>query len=142
MSNTVENQIARLEQELATLKEIVNKPKEKWIPSYRTGSLAFEIDLPMEKENGVYYETHEKAENAKQDVIQYMRMRRFAHERNQGWKPNWSNTNASKFCISYSHYGHKWMTSVAMGNEDPTSIYFRNKTDAEELVDLLNKGLF
>jgi hypothetical protein len=138
--------IANLEKEIADLKATVNKPKERWRPQVRGGQI-FLVDpakcTPDAQEyRGLFYNDIRDANDAHVDILNYMRMRKFAHERNQGWEPDWNDFNQPKFLVWFTVGKSFWQVNSTFIGYSPTEIYFKNKSDAQELVDLLNNELF
>lgn len=146
MNNSIENQIARLEQELATLKQLVNKPKEKWQPQSYTGHRYLldiaKCSLEAQNNRGLVYYNATNALQKTDEVIQFTRMMKFAHERNGHWEFNWDNASELKYYVAFGFVANKWFVESTSTVMPANLIYFKSKSDAIELADLLNNGLF
>lgn len=139
MNNSIENQIARLEHELTALKQLINKPKAKWQPNPNDSKL---ILTTLHRHQGFFYPTDESASKAAEDIINYARMRKFAHERNGNWAPDWQNAKEIKHYVVFNPTYNKWFAQLASAIKTANAVYFKSESDAQELADLLNNDQF
>lgn len=88
-------------------------------------------------ENGLFFETIEEAEQHLKECKLLFTIKKWAKEKNDGWEPDWEDTDESKYNLRYDYYDSEIKSTITFGRDEITKLpYFKTKEIAQECIDL------
>lgn len=122
----------------------LTKPKvEDWEPKggewYVRHALVSRASSTDEcRQYGIEFETEEAAEKARKVLTIYNRLYKLAEELNEGWTPDWSDSNQLKFHVCFSHTRKVWRCD-SCSSVDVMVPVFKDRATANRAVELITK---
>lgn len=93
-------------------------------------------------EHGYYFETKEEAEHFLKERKLMFKIHQWAKEKNEGWKPDWSDGGENKYYIFYGHSGNEFeVSSVVISDNFKKLPYFKSREIAQECIDLFREEI-
>lgn len=103
---------------------------------YMTGFSLHEKDITRFL-HGYYFETKEETERYLRERKLLFKLRQWAKEKNDGWEPDWEDTDESKYNLRYDYYDSEIKSTITFGRDEITKLpYFKTKEIAQECIDL------
>ena len=101
-----------------------------------------ERELYCESDNGRYacgnYKPTKEAAEADAKFIKCMhKLRNAARQLNDGWVPDWNDSNTYKWCIGYNHHNTSFTVYSVLGNAF-VDVYFKSERLAMRALDMLD----
>lgn len=88
-------------------------------------------------EHGLYFNTEQEAEQHLKERRLLFKIHQYAKEKNEGWKPDWSNGGEIKYYIFYSNSDMYLKISSAFSLERFNKLpYFKTREITQECIDL------
>lgn len=87
-------------------------------------------------EHGYYFETKEEAEQYLKERKLLFKIHQWANLKNEGWEPNWSNSDERKYYIYCSYSNNQLKVDWSMSVKFFKLPYFKTKKIAQECIDL------
>lgn len=84
---------------------------------------------------GNVYRTREEAEKACLSIKIHNRLRMFAEEVNEGWKPDWTSHDELKWHCAYDEFSAYWITVGDCYTYRLNQVYFRTEELAQRAID-------
>ena len=86
---------------------------------------------------GFYFNTEEEAKQHLKERRLLFKLQQWAKEKNDGWKPDWEDTDESKYNLRYDCYDSEIKSTITFGRDEITKLpYFKTKEIAQECIDL------
>lgn len=86
---------------------------------------------------GYFFETKEEAEQHLKECKLLFTIKKWAKEKNEGWEPDWEDTDESKYNLRYDYYDSEIKSTITFGRDEITKLpYFKTKEIAQECIDL------
>ena len=86
---------------------------------------------------GFYFNTEEEAKQHLKERRLLFKLQQWAKEKNDGWKPDWEDTDKSKYNLRYDYYDSEIKSTITFGRDEITKLpYFKTKEIAQECIDL------
>lgn len=86
---------------------------------------------------GFYFNTEEEAKQHLKERRLLFKLQQWAKEKNDGWKPDWEDTDESKYNLRYDYYDSEIKSTITFGRDEITKLpYFKTKEIAQECIDL------
>lgn len=89
---------------------------------------------------GNIFKTEEEAYLESERRILLAKFREFRDERNEGWKPDWTDTNESKWSAVLIT-GKLKVLSICLNNSFDTFGYFKNREDCQRAIEIFGKEI-
>lgn len=88
---------------------------------------------------GNVYTTQEEAKKASLNIQIWNKLRMFAEEANEGWKPNWFNGEEKKYYVAVDHISHvstiaAWKIYMRNYIAAPFEVYFKSEELAKRAI--------
>ncbi len=87
-------------------------------------------------EHGLYFKTREGAEQYLKERKLLFKLHQWAEEKNEGWVPDWSNSDERKYYIYCSYSDNRLKVDWSMSVKFFKLPYFKTKKIAQECVEL------
>lgn len=86
---------------------------------------------------GFYFNTEEEAKQHLKERRLLFKLQQWVKEKNDGWKPDWEDTDESKYNLRYDYYDSEIKSTITFGRDEITKLpYFKTKEIAQECIDL------
>lgn len=141
----LQQKVANMEAELASMKELLNKPEPTinyWQP--KEGECFYYInpfgELDYYYGSSIYtayrvFKTKSEAQKYADYIKAEETLRRVIAEANEGWLPDWNNSNESKCYICFKTNEDKLSTDwVKFTKNKPSFMYIKNTKIAEQII--------
>lgn len=136
---------------ISKLEEYKKKPFEVEVPEgvdfyYYVGGLGeiltvgeslnyYEFERAYQR--GLAFETYEEAERYLKERKLLFKLHQWAKEKNDGWEPDWEDTDESKYNLRYDYYDSEIKSTITFGRDEITKLpYFKTKEIAQECIDI------
>lgn len=85
---------------------------------------------------GYFFETKEEAEQHLKECKLLFTIKKWAKEKNEGWEPDWEDTDESKYNLRYDYYDSEIKSTITFGRDEITKLpYFKTKEIAQACID-------
>lgn len=86
---------------------------------------------------GYYFHTREELEQHLKERKLLFKLHQWAKIKNDGWEPDWEDTDESKYNLRYDYYDSEIKSTITFGRDEITKLpYFKTKEIAQECIDL------
>lgn len=149
----LQEEVKRLEEQIkdlkATLEEKVEKkPYEVEVPedvgdNYFIGEYGNIYSLEgcnmnlarIQYRLGLAFKTEEEAEQHLKESILLFKLRKWAEEHNEGWKPDWGDSNKYNHTVTYDYCEKLYVKSYCFVNFLSKLPYFKSREIAEQFIE-------
>lgn len=113
-----------------------------FISRYEDDAFSFKFDRSEMDDivcymNGFCFETKEEAEQHLKEQRLLFKLHQWAKLKNDGWEPDWEDTDESKYNLRYDYYDSEIKSTITFGRDEITKLpYFKTKEIAQECIDL------
>lgn len=86
-------------------------------------------------ERGLAFKTREQAEQFKKEQILLFKLHKWAEEHNEGWKPDWGDSNKYNHTVTYDYCEKLYVKSYCFVNFLSKLPYFKTEELAEQFIE-------
>ncbi len=88
-------------------------------------------------EYGNLFSNKEEARVVAKERKLLFKLHQWAKLKNEGWEPDWEDTDESKYNLKYDYYDSEIKSTITFGRDEITKLpYFKTKEIAQECIDL------
>lgn len=92
-------------------------------------------------EHGLYFNSEQEAEQHLRERKLLFKLQQWAKMKNEGWEPNWSNSDERKYYIYCSYSNNRLKVDQSMSVKFFKLPYFKTKKIAQECIDLFGDAI-
>ena len=96
----------------------------------------FSVDYEKVYLRGLAFKTEEEAEQFDKERILLFKMHKWAEEHNEGWTPNWNDTDEEKYTVRYDYSDNQLETFYSYSYKEFSKLpYFISDDTAQQFIE-------